>query len=273
MATLISGDTQQKILAQVAPSWQDFMRRQMEDKRFLTILNTVVMDRTVLAPRPHQIFRCMALGIPDIRVVIIGQDPYINGEAHGLAFSSQSGITPSLREIFKEIARTEGKLRRKFSLEDWEAQGVFLINTNLTTRLKKSLAHDNIGWQWFTGEVLKHLSEKTTNPLIVLAWGAHARKTAKLNIKTVNIPHRRLLEHTHPAARFQEFTGNNHFAETNRLLVQWGETPIDWAGPDYSPVVQPDFENLNENGSKEVQDVPPAGDIHEDLPNEQGLPG
>lgn len=234
----ISQATIDDILKGVHVCWHDWMKMMMDQKPFETILERVIADRHRLAPEAYNIFRVMKMSPSAPKVIIIGQDPYINGEAHGLAFSSRKGLTPSLREIFKEIAETEGKLRLNPNLEDWEAQDVFLINTNLTTILKKSLAHEEIGWRWFTGALLEKVSRDVKHPLVILAWGSHAKNMAKSHIHKQE--NRLFLEHTHPAARFQEFTGNNHFRKANKWFRDAGMLEIDWAGKDFNPVLRPD---------------------------------
>lgn len=232
------------LLAQVHPWWIHKMEEWLDSPRFLPIYQAMVSGRSNLAPAATQVFRVLQMPPERVKVVLCGQDPYINGEAHGLSFSSIKGITPSMREIYKEVARTEGRLRTKYTFLDWEEQGVFLLNTNLTTLLKKSLAHDHIGWPWITGDILQTLS-KHCGPLVGMAWGTHAKKVMRMNISWT--PNRLLLEHTHPAARFQEFTGHGHFSKANEFLVSQGKQPINWTGPDSVLVDIPSFDKQEDN--------------------------
>ncbi len=222
------------LLKQMHPSWHEFMTNTLSAEMFDRIWTTIRIDQFKLCPKPSQIFRILTMPIEDIKVIIVGQDPYINGEAEGLAFSSCKGMTPSLRSIFKEIALTEGKFRTNPSLLDWTKQGVFLINTNLTTIEHRSLAHDNVNWQWVTGGILSEISAKKQTPFVVMAWGNHAKLTVRQTIAKQD--NRLILQHVHPAARFQEFTGCGHFKSANEFLVQHNLEPIDWIGKESTTV-------------------------------------
>jgi uracil-DNA glycosylase len=142
-------------------------------------------------------------------------------------------MTPSLREIFREIARTEGKLRLNPILDDWHAQGVFLMNVNLTTRAGASLAtaHAQCGWHNVSSSILKHINSQDQK-IAFVQWGAFAKAAMATSIPTKDSATRLFLKHSHPAARQQEFTGNNHFKLINEFLSE----PVDWVGKDHSLV-------------------------------------
>lgn len=184
-----------------------------------------------MCPQPNQVLEALKLTAPkDGKVVIIGQDPYINGEAHGLAFSSQAGVTPSLQVIFEELARC-GYPRTNPDLTSWAEQGVLLLNTILTTQRGLSLAHDDYGWEDFTASVLKHVAY-SEEPLVVMTWGSVARNfyTKAIPKKPPNILH---LDAVHPVAQHRKpseyrFVGCNHFVQANEWLAAHHKQPITW---------------------------------------------
>lgn len=216
--------------SQAHPLWHPLMDYWFKQPWWETIWGTVkrcVLQGT-LTPIGGRIFRVLSMSPEDVKVIILGQDPYPKaGQAKGLAFSCPD-MTPSLRNIFREIALTEGRLRHRTLLDDWHAQGVFLLNVSLTTRVGSSNAHANIGWDNVTSSIIRHLAEHATQPLVIMGWGAFAKKLIATTFK----PHgpALILIHTHPAARFNEFTGNNHFKLANDFLQQHGVATIDWAG-------------------------------------------
>jgi uracil-DNA glycosylase len=166
----------------------------------------------------------------DVKVVIIGQDPYHGiGQAHGLSFSVQDGIKfpPSLENIFKEL-KTDLNIStpKNGNLTNWAKQGVLLLNASLTVREGDPNSHQNIGWQKFTDAAIQQLSEQREG-IIFLLWGGFAKKKgAKIDQKKHHI-----LTTGHPSplsANRGYWFGNKHFSKTNELLVAMGKTPIDW---------------------------------------------
>jgi len=201
-------------------------------RRVLQNLRDVPVGK--LAPAPEDVFNALHTTRPtDTKVLIIGQDPYIRGEAHGLAFSSLTKVTPSLRVIFKELARS-GFPRKNPNLTDWAEQGVLLLNPILTTELGTSLAHKSFGWQEWTTSVVQYLVE-LEQPLVVMAWGQHARDFWKGVTRriTTDISHVKVFTACHPQAENYPgngicFTGCNHFVEANEWLKLNGLNPIKW---------------------------------------------
>lgn len=187
----------------------------------------------VTVPKPFDIFTALELTSPqDVKAIIIGQDPYINGEAHGLAFSSQLGMTPSLRVIFDELEQEYSEKRTNPNLTDWAEQGVLLLNTILTTELGLTGAHKNYGWQPFVAEVVRYVIN-LQNPLVVMLWGGYARNFWSDTMKLVDADteHIHLLSACHPQAENYgscKFTGCNHFRKTNDYLVDHDLKPIKW---------------------------------------------
>lgn len=185
-------------------------------------------------PKVDDIFRAFKeCSLEDMRVVIIGQDCYINpGEAHGLAFSVKSGgatggavkMPPSLRNIFKEIqAEYGGERRENMDLTDWARQGVLLLNTALTVRQSCSGSHVYI-WKDFTTELMLRLGRSCKGSVFML-WGNHAQEYEKYIDGVNNL----ILKHSHPSPLSRKpFVGNNHFKRCNEYLVDRGKNEIFW---------------------------------------------
>lgn len=167
--------------------------------------------------------------LKDVKVVIIGQDPYHNtGQAHGLCFSVKPGIDipPSLINIYKELESDLGCfIPDNGYLEKWARQGVLLLNTVLTVRAHEANSHKGIGWEQFTDAVIAGLN-KEDRPIVFLLWGAPAQRKSKM----LNNPKHLILEAPHPSplSAYRGFFGCRHFSRTNDFLVQNGLTAIDW---------------------------------------------
>ena len=165
----------------------------------------------------------------DIKVVILGQDPYHGeGEAHGYAFSClKTPIPPSLKNIYKELyddLHIE-KDMTKGDLTSWVKQGVMLLNTGLTVEKDKPNSHKNIGWSIFTDEVIKKLNGRET-PLVFILWGNNAREKKKFITNNKHL----VIESAHPSpfsARYG-FFGSRPFSKTNEFLIKNHKTPIKW---------------------------------------------
>lgn len=189
-----------------------------------------------VVPVPENLFRAFRLCPPEkVKVVIIGQDPYINGEADGLAFSSYGKMTPSLEVIFEEINRTCWTRRTQTYLDDWAVQGVLLLNSVLTTRLGKSKAHVGWGWETFIKEVIQ-MVYKLPQPIVFLLWGRDAKDIVARAIGKGTIGNQKagLFTH-HPQAQnynpANKFVGCNHFTDANMFLYRHGIKPIWWSNP------------------------------------------
>ena len=163
------------------------------------------------------------------RVVILGQDPYIRqGQAHGLSFSVQDGVPlpPSLQNIFKQIQKETGQaVPASGNLSRWADQGVLLLNTVLTVREGLSNSHQGFGWEKFTDEVMRRLSDRKEN-LVFLLWGSPAGKKAELIDQK---KHQVLMSaHPSPMSVYRGFDGNGHFGKCNQYLISNGLQPIIW---------------------------------------------
>jgi uracil-DNA glycosylase len=183
---------------------------------------------------PAQPFRALALTpLADVRVVILGQDPYHGpGQAQGLAFSVPDGLKlpPSLRNIFKELARdqaVEPEQHSGGSLERWARQGVLLLNTSLTVEEGQAASHAKQGWEALTDQLISAVSAKP-EPVVFLLWGAHAQAKQALIAA-----HHRILKANHPSPLSAlrppvPFIGCGHFSAANRFLQDHGRGLIHW---------------------------------------------
>lgn len=181
-------------------------------------------------PDPSRIFRAFELCEPkDIRVVILGQDPYHTpGVADGLAFSSfpDNPVPPSLENIYKEIEAEFGvTCTHTPDLTSWAKQGVLLLNTSLTVESRIANSHAEIGWHQFTDAVIRAVSEHCTNVVFML-WGNNARGKRTL----IDASKHLILESAHPSplSAYKGFFGNNHFKKANRYLGEHHRESIQW---------------------------------------------
>ena len=184
--------------------------------------------RTIFPPM-YDIFNAFKYcAYEDVKVVILGQDPYHgDGQAHGMAFSVKQGveIPPSLKNIYKELESDIGfKIPSHGCLESWEKQGVFLLNTALTVRKGQPLSHRGKGWEIFTDHVISILSARE-KPMVFLLWGSNARSKKGL----IDTARHLVLEAPHPSplSAFAGFFGCKHFSKANAFLSQQGEK-VDW---------------------------------------------
>ena len=224
-------------------SWHEYLQPLFEDKK-MEIMNRDIIPRTPFCPKGEDVFKVFRMPMQNIKVVILGQDPYPNGEATGLAFASET-FTPSLKVIYGEIARTNAPLAKVdiwSNLLHWEAQGVFLLNAALTVEFRNSGSHMGI-WQWFTREVIKIIGLQV-RPVWIL-WGSKAKAfkdyipdkvIVGVETNTVaSVSHltNYILEGNHPAAEAYpdskyRFSGCDHFRICNGLLSIKGNTIINW---------------------------------------------
>ncbi len=170
--------------------------------------------------------------LPQVRVVILGQDPYHGfGQAHGLCFSVQPGVAPppSLQNVFKELKRDLNlEIPRHGYLQHWADQGVLMLNTSLTVEQGIAGSHAKKGWQQLTDRIIEVVSEQRPNVVFML-WGAHAQSKAKLIDPTRHL----MLKSVHPSplSAHRGFIGNGHFSRTNQFLAKHGLGSIDWQLP------------------------------------------
>ncbi len=189
-------------------------------------------DPRDILPSPDQVFAALERTQPDdVRVVILGQDPYpTSGHAHGLAFSATADTRPlprSLSNIFKEMRDDLGAAPNHADLRFWAAQGVLLLNTTLTVPAGAAGGHASLGWQSLTSQVLAHLAHR---PRVYLLWGAHAHKAARDVDPLNNLK----LETAHPSplSARRGFFGSRPFSRTNDWLRAHGQPAINWTTPE-----------------------------------------
>lgn len=169
-----------------------------------------------------------------VKVVIVGQDPYHGkGQAHGLSFSVLPGVTipPSLKNIYKELIE-DVKINppKTGCLTGWADQGVLLLNATLTVREREPKSHYGRGWEHFTDKVIEKLAERK-DPLVFLLWGKSAQEKVERVLAHAN-PSHLVLTAAHPSPYSATmFLGCKHFSKTNKQLIAWGKTPIDWQVP------------------------------------------
>jgi uracil-DNA glycosylase len=213
-------------------SWKAVLQHEFNKPYFHALTEFVrhAYQTTKIYPPPSQIFNAFAqTPFNDVRVVILGQDPYHGpGQAHGLAFSVQDGvqIPPSLQNIYKEIVRDLGGIMPKSgNLTYLTKQGVLLLNATLTVEAGKAGSHQNKGWETFTDSAIKALSDQKEG-LIFLLWGSYAQKKGALIDRTKH----HVLESHHPSplSAHRGFLGNGHFSKTNELLLKTLNQPIEW---------------------------------------------
>ncbi len=212
-------------------SWQDFLQAEFNQPYFkkLSAFLHEAYQNSVVYPPKQQVFSAFTTNLNDVKVVILGQDPYHEpGQAHGLAFSVRENvkIPPSLVNIYKEInSEYNTPIPKSGNLKRWQEQGVLLLNNVLTVEAHKAGSHRNQGWEDFTLHCVEYLSEKQPH-LVFLLWGRDARSKAKLIDKKKHL----VLESAHPSplSAYNGFFGNNHFRQCNDWLESQGLKPIDW---------------------------------------------
>jgi len=210
----------------VHESWTEIINNALEANPDLELFVKEARNSTHVYPKPELVFAAFTKPIEEIKVVILGQDPYHGpGQAMGLSFAVPEGITvpPSLRNIMKELRADLGlEPTAKISLSDWSRQGVFLLNTILTVECGKPLSHAGHGWEQFTDTVLTELV-KRRNGLVFMLWGKQAQKKASI-IGSNQV----ILESAHPSplSAHHGFFGSSHFSKANEAL---GNNAIKWA--------------------------------------------
>lgn len=216
----------------IEQSWKDALGSEFDKPYFASLvrfLHTEKAEGKRIYPPGGQIFKAFELTpVRDVKVVILGQDPYHGpGQAHGLSFSVPENMPapPSLKNIFKEIETDLGVRMSGYpNLEKWARQGVLLLNAVLTVRSGEAASHSRIGWQEFTDAVIKYISEECEGVVFML-WGNFARTKSEL------IDHSRhcVLEAAHPSPLARgAFFGCRHFSKANAYLASMGRNPIDW---------------------------------------------
>ena len=216
----------------IEESWKSALADEFGKPYFASLVRFLHEEKAAgkkIFPPGSQIFRAFELTpVSDVKVVILGQDPYHGlGQAHGLSFSVPDGVAapPSLKNIFKEIESDLGVRMSGYpNLEKWARQGVLLLNAVLTVRSGEAASHSKIGWQEFTDAVIKYISDNCEGVVFML-WGNFARTKRDL----IYTSRHHVLEAAHPSPLARgAFFGCRHFSQANNLLMASGKTPIDW---------------------------------------------
>ena len=216
----ITNDWQQPLEVEFKkPYYKDLYKKVLEEYR----------SRQVF-PNPDDIFNAFHLTpLKDVKVVILGQDPYHNdGQAHGLCFSVKPDVEvpPSLVNIYKELQDDLGcRIPNNGYLVKWAKQGVLMLNTVLTVRAHQANSHRGIGWEQFTDAVIRAVDAQD-RPIVFLLWG----RPAQMKKSMLHNPKHLILEAPHPSplSAYRGFFGCKHFSQTNAFLEKNGLAPIDW---------------------------------------------
>ncbi len=216
----------------IEPGWGRELREEFEKPYFKALTDRVkeAYTTSIVYPRGALIFNAFNLTpFEEVKVVILGQDPYHNEhQAMGLSFSVPQDVElpPSLQNIYTELESDMGLTPPESGdLTGWARQGVFLLNTTLTVRAHSPKSHFGWGWETFTDEVIRLLSQKRRN-LVFILWGSEAQKKAGL----INTREHLILRGVHPSplSAYRGFFGKKYFSEANAYLVAHGKTPIRW---------------------------------------------
>ena len=215
-------------------TWQEAIGAEKAQPYFRQILAHVRAEResgqTVYPPAADVFNAFKYTEFADVKVVILGQDPYHNeGQAHGLAFSGREGVAvpPSLVNIYKELADDIAgfSVPPHGCLTRWAEQGVLLLNTVLTVRAHRAHSHADLGWETFTDRVVAQINAGRENVVFML-WGSHAQKKGAMIDRSRHL----VLSAPHPSplSAYRGFFGCRHFSRANAYLAAHGITPIDW---------------------------------------------
>ena len=219
-------------MVNIGNKWDDILKDEFEKDYYKKIREFLKFEYShyTVYPKMENIFSALKLcDYDDIKVIIIGQDPYHEeGQAHGLSFSVQPGIEipPSLLNIYKELQSDLGcYIPNNGFLEKWAKQGVLLLNNVLTVRAHMANSHKDCGWETFTDRIIEELNKRET-PVVFLMWGSCAKKKELL----ITNPIHKILKAPHPSplSAYRGFFGCKHFSTTNNILMENGELPIDW---------------------------------------------
>ena len=212
-------------------TWTEVLAPIKNTEYFTTLWEKVKEEyqTTKCFPPKDQVFRAIELTpFDEVKVVIIGQDPYHNdNQANGLCFSVSDKVKapPSLKNIFKELEDDLGIKKTSNELEMWAKQGVLLLNATLTVRAHEANSHKDLGWEQFTDFIIKEISDKKENVVFVL-WGAFAQKKAGL----IDASKHFVIQSAHPSpfSVHKGFFGSRPFSKINQFLEEKGKEPINW---------------------------------------------
>ena len=220
-------------MVKISEQWDELLKTEFNSDSYLSLRDFLKEEysKHTVYPSMYDIFNSMKkTAFDQIKVVIIGQDPYHEeGQAMGLSFSVPKGkeIPPSLKNIYKEITMETGEtMPNHGDLTGWAEQGVLLLNTVLTVRKGQANSHKNKGWENFTDGIIKKISEEKEK-VVFLLWGANARSKKALIDRSKHL----VLETVHPSplSAYNGFFGSGHFVKANEYLKANGKQIIDWS--------------------------------------------
>lgn len=219
-------------MAAICNDWLEPLKPEFSKEYYKKLYYTIMDEykKHLVFPPADDVFNAYSLTpLKDVKVVIIGQDPYHNvGQAHGLCFSVRPDveIPPSLVNIYKELQDDLGcYIPNNGYLVKWAKQGVLLLNTVLTVRAHQANSHRGLGWEEFTDATIRVLNEQD-RPIVFILWGSPAQKKKAM----LNNPKHLILEAPHPSplSAYRGFFGSKPFSKTNEFLIQNQLEPIDW---------------------------------------------
>lgn len=217
----------------ITKNWYDLLSDDFNSEKYQNLekwLNIEYANKTIY-PEPKNVFNALNLvKYKDVKVVIIGQDPYHNPrQAHGLSFSVEDDVSipPSLQNIYKELENDMGcYIPNNGNLTKWAKQGILLLNSVLTVERNKPNSHKGKGWELITSKIVKILSDRD-DPVIFLLWGNNAKGFTKY----IDTNKHYILSAVHPSpmsANQGGWFGCHHFSKTNEILIKLNKEPIDW---------------------------------------------
>ncbi len=216
----------------IGNSWDEYLKDEYLKEYFVKLLSFVNEEYKIntIYPPKNEIFNAFRYTpYEDVKVVILGQDPYHGeGQAQGLSFSVRDTVLkpPSLQNIFKELEEDLGiPFPKHNSLIPWTKQGVMLLNSVLTVQKDRAASHRDKGWETFTDAVIRILNQRK-EPIVFILWGSYAK--AKKSI--ITNPSHHIIESAHPSpfSAYHGFFGSHPFSKANAYLEKDGKKPIDW---------------------------------------------
>lgn len=216
----------------IANDWKAILREEFEKPYFAALTDFVKAEYAAgqIFPMGRNIFRAFdKCPFDELKVVIIGQDPYHGeGQANGLCFSVAQGVPfpPSLQNIFKEVnSDTGAAIPTSGELDRWAEQGVLLLNSVLTVRAHQAASHAGRGWEQFTDAVVRAIAQNKSG-IVYMLWGSYAQKKGAIASAASNL----ILKSVHPSplSSYRGFFGCRHFSKANQYLVEQGKEPIIW---------------------------------------------
>ena len=216
----------------IGNNWDSLLKEEYQKEYFRNLMDFVKKEykTKTIYPKQSDVFNAFRYtDFNDVKVVILGQDPYHGpNQAEGLSFSVSNEVLkpPSLKNIFKELENDLGiPFPKHNSLKPWAKEGVLLLNAVLTVEAHTPTSHKNHGWEQFTDQIIELINNKTT-PVVFILWGSYARSKKFM----VTNPIHCILESAHPSplSAYRGFFGNGHFRKANEFLVSKGMEPILW---------------------------------------------